>query len=143
MDAGFAALLKGSLWAWPALEFIHIVGIALLFGSLVLFELRMLGLGAALPVAALARLALRLTLSGFVCAAASGLVMFAADATTLISHPAFRVKMALLALAGVNAALFHARGGIDRQDAVARLQVSVSLGLWLGVIASGRAIAYI
>ncbi len=52
MDAGFAAMLKGSLWAWPALEFVHLVGIALLFGSLVLFELRALGLGATLPAAA-------------------------------------------------------------------------------------------
>lgn len=143
MDAGFAAMLKGSLWAWPALEFVHLVGIALLFGSLVLFELRVLGLGATLPAAAFARLALPVTLAGFACAAASGLAMFAADAASLLAHPAFRVKMALIALAGLNAALFHARRGVGRLDAAARLQVAVSLGLWLGVIASGRAIAYI
>jgi hypothetical protein len=49
-------------WRYPLLEALHIVGIALLLGSLALFELRVLGLGASLPVAALARPALPLTL---------------------------------------------------------------------------------
>ena len=53
------AALKTHAWAYPALEVVHIVGIALLLGNLVLFELRVWGFAAELPVQALARLALR------------------------------------------------------------------------------------
>lgn len=130
-------------WLYPALETAHVVGIALLLGSLVLFELRVWGLGAALPVQPLARLALPLTLAGFALAAASGLTMFASQPGELIANRAFVVKMALLMSAGLNAAAFHARGGVQRLDALARAQTLVSLGLWLGVIICGRWIAYV
>ena len=137
------ARLASSAWAYPALEMVHIVGIALLVGSLVLFELRVWGLGAALPVAALARLTLGVSWLGFALAAASGLTMFAAQANDLLVNPAFRLKLALLAAAGLNAALFHARAGTPRLDRVARWQGVLSIALWLGVIACGRSIAYV
>ena len=70
--------LKTHAWAYPALEVVHIVGIALLLGNLVLLELRVFGRGAALPVKDLARLSLTVALCGFGLAAASGLLMFAA-----------------------------------------------------------------
>jgi hypothetical protein len=128
--------------AYPALQVVHIAGIALLLGSLVLLELRVWGLGRELPVVALARLALPLSLLGFGLAAASGLAMFAAHPGELLANRAFAVKLGLLMLAGTNAALFHARGGLQRVDAVARAQTALSLGLWLGVIIAGRWIAY-
>jgi len=93
-------------------------------------------------VVALARLALPLSLLGFGLAAASGLAMFAAHPGELLANRAFAVKLGLLMLAGTNAALFHARGGLQRVDAVARAQTALSLGLWLGVIIAGRWIAY-
>lgn len=129
-------------YAFPALEVVHIVGIALLLGSLVLLELRVWGVGAALPLPALARLALPVTLGGFALIAASGLLMFAASAAELLASTTFLLKMALVALAGLNAAAFHLRGGLTRADAVARWQAAASLLLWLAVIAAGRWIAY-
>jgi len=129
-------------WAYPALEVVHIVGIALLLGNLVLLELRVWGVAPALPLRALARPALGLALAGFGLAAASGLTMFAANPAELLANRSFVVKMGLLMLAGVNAALFHARGGLVRPDAVARAQTVLSLGLWLAAIALGRWIAY-
>ena len=137
------ARLASSVWAYPALEMAHIVGIALLVGSLVLFELRVWGLGAALPVTTFARLTLGVSWLGFAFAAASGLTMFAAQANDLLVNPAFRLKMALLAAAGLNAALFHARAGTVRLDRVARWQGVLSIALWRGVIACGRSIAYV
>jgi hypothetical protein len=128
--------------AYPALQVVHIAGIALLLGSLVLLELRVWGLGRELPVVALARLALPLSLLGFGLAAASGLAMFAAHPGELLANRAFAVKLGLLMLAGTNAALFHARGGLQRGDAVARAQTALSLGLWLAAIICGRWIAY-
>jgi hypothetical protein len=128
--------------AYPALQVVHVVGIALLLGSLVLLELRVWGLGRELPVAALARLALPLSLLGFGLAAGSGLVMFAAHPGELLANRPFVIKLGLLMLAGTNAALFHARGGLQRGDAVARAQTALSLGLWLAAIICGRWIAY-
>jgi hypothetical protein len=134
--------LSAHPWAYPALEIVHIVGIALLMGNLVLVELRVWGLGANLPLPPLARLALRLSLLGFCIAAASGLMMFASQPADLLANRSFLVKMSLLALAGVNAAAFHIRGGLARLDRTARAQTALSLGLWLGVIICGRWIAY-
>jgi hypothetical protein len=129
-------------WAYPVLEVLHIVGIALLLGNLVLFELRVWGFGNELPVRALARLALRLSLAGFALIAASGLAMFAGQAQELLSGRVFVLKMGLVLLAGLNAAWFHARGSLQRLDRGARLQTVVSSGLWLAVIICGRWIAY-
>lgn len=130
-------------FAYPALEVVHIAGIALLVGSLVLLELRVWGAGPALPLSALARLALPVTLGGFTLAAGSGLLMFASQAEELLANRAFVVKMGLVLLAGSNAAIFHARGGVASAGLTARLQTVLSLGLWLGVMICGRWIAYL
>lgn len=137
------AWLTSHPWAYPALESVHIIAIALVVGSLVVFELRVWGLGTELPTPALARLALGTSLAGFGLAAATGLLMFASQPGELLANRAFVVKMGLLMLAGTNAALFHARGGVRRADAVARAQTVLSLGIWAAVIICGRWIAYI
>lgn len=144
--APLAALtaLAAHPWAYPALEVAHIVGIALLLGSLAVLELRVWGRGAAaLPARDVGRLALAVTLAGFALAAASGLAMFATQPGELLANPAFRAKLALLAFAGANAALFHARAGMARLDRAARWQGLLSIGLWIGVIICGRFIAYV
>ena len=127
---------------YPALEVLHVAGIAMLVGNLVLFESRVLGFGRELAVPALARLALRIALVGFGLAATTGVLMFSSQPGELIANRAFVLKMVLLVLAGSNAALFHARGGIERLDRLARAQTVLSLGLWLGVMICGRWIAY-
>jgi hypothetical protein len=127
---------------YPALEVLHIVGIALLVGSLALFELRVWGFGAVLPVPALARMALRLALTGFALIGGSGLLMFAGQPDELLANRAFVLKMGLILVAGLNAAAFHARAGLQRMDRTARMQTVASMGLWLAVIICGRWIAY-
>lgn len=139
---GFPAIAEHP-YAYPALEVMHIVGIALLLGSLVLLELRVWGLAPALPVQALARLALPLSLAGFALVVLSGLTMFAAHPGELLANRAFLLKLGLVATAGLNAAMFHARGGLVRLDRLARAQTVLSLGLWLAVIILGRWIAYL
>ena len=129
--------------AYPALEVLHIVGIALLLGNLALFELRVWGFGPELPVQPLARLALRLSMLGFALIGSSGLLMFAGQPAELLANRAFVIKMGLVLLAGLNAALFHARGSLHRLDRSARALTVVSLGLWLAVIICGRWIAYV
>jgi hypothetical protein len=143
MTANPLAALQTSPWAYPALEAAHIAGIAVLFGSLLLFELRVLGLGARIEAGALARLALPVTAAGFALAALTGMTMFATQPQELLPNPAFRLKMLLLMVAGANAGWFHARGSLARADAIARAQALVSAATWLAVIACGRAIAYV
>ncbi len=136
------AALKSHPWAYPALEVVHILGIALLLGNLFLLELRVFGKGAALPVKDLARLGLSIVVVGFCMAAASGLLMFATQAAELLTNRAFTLKMLLLCTAGCNAAWFHGRGSLDKLDGTAKLQMLVSSALWIGVVICGRWIAY-
>lgn len=130
-------------WAYPALEVVHIVGIALLFGGLLVFELRALGMGRELPAPLLARLTLRPALVGFGLCAATGLTMFLGQPDELLANNAFRIKMLLIALAGANAALFHFRSGVAAIDRFGKVQCLLSLGFWLAVIICGRWIAYL
>lgn len=134
--------LQSHPWAYPVLEIVHICGIALLLGNLVLVELRVFGLGAQLPVQPLARLALGTALAGFSLAAASGLLMFASQPGELLANRAFTLKMLLLFAAGCNAAWFHGRRSLARMDRAARVQMAVSTVLWVAVLSCGRWIAY-
>jgi hypothetical protein len=149
MNTGFLDGWVGLPWialhpiAYPALEVLHIAGIALLLGSLVLLELRVWGLGAELPVHPLASLALSVTVAGFGLVACSGLLMFAAHPAEMLSNRAFLLKLSLVLLAGLNAAWFHGRGSLARCDGMARAQTVLSTGLWLGAIICGRWIAYL
>ena len=134
--------IASNLIVYPALEVMHIAGIALLVGNLALLEMRVWGFGRELPMPALARLALTLSVSGFGLAVFSGALMFASQPAELIANRVFVIKMGLLTLAGANAGLFHARDGLAKLDALARVQTAVSLGLWLAVMICGRWIAY-
>ncbi|MDQ0590931.1 hypothetical protein QFZ47_005040 [Variovorax paradoxus] len=142
MTAMLAGLVSHP-WAYPALEVVHIVGIALLFGGLLVFELRVLGLGRELSAPRLARLTLLPALVGFGLCAATGLTMFSTQPGELLANSAFRIKLFLIGLAGANAIWFHVRGGPAATGAMAKAQCLMSLGFWLAVIICGRWIAYI
>ncbi len=130
-------------WAYPALEVLHLMGVALLVGNLVLLELRVFGRGAALPVAELARLSLTLVAVGFSLAAVSGSIMFATQPGDLLANRAFTLKMLLLFVAGSNAAMFHARQSLQKMDRTARVLMLLSSLIWIAMIALGRWIAYV
>lgn len=136
------AALKSHVWAYPALEVVHIAAIGLLLGNLVLLELRVFGMGAAIPVKPLARLSLGLAAAGFGMAATSGLLMFASQPEELLANRIFILKMLLLVAAGCNAGLFHARDSLTKMDILARVYIVISTVLWLSVMACGRWIAY-
>ncbi len=102
-----------------------------------------------LPVAALLSALTPLAIAGFLLLAASGSVMFAADARSLVGNPMFERKLVLIALALANAALFAwrwrrpAAGWGERVPAGARLAGIASLLFWLLAAAAGRLIAYV
>ena len=137
----FAPLISHP-WAYPALEVVHILGIALLLGNLLVLEVRVFGVAKALPVQALARLSLGLASVGFALAVVSGLTMFASQPQELLASRVFTLKMLLIGLAGCNALWFHARGSLQRMDGMARALMLLSTLIWLAVLGCGRWIAY-
>jgi hypothetical protein len=146
---GFGRFMREALYAYPITETIHLWGLALLFGSIALVDLRLLGLGRRMPIALLAHYAVPWSLLGFLVAAASGLAMFTAHAAEFITQPVFMLKMGLILAAGVNAAILHmgplrdlASDDLDATRAM-KLAGGLSLACWLGVIACGRMLAYL
>jgi hypothetical protein len=129
-------------WAYPALEVVHLIGVALILGNLLALECRVFGLARTIPIQPLARLSSTLAVCGFSLAAASGLLMFATQPWELLANRLFTLKMLALMLAGGNAAWFHARGSLARLDAIARIQILLSTLIWVAVIALGRWLAY-
>lgn len=138
---GFA---RGSAWAYPAANLLHLMGLVLLLGSIGLLDLRIAGLFRSLPLAPLARILRPFGVAGLVALLVGGAVMFAADAGPLVGSSLFRWKMLLVAIALANALLFNF---LWRQEMEApaslRVMAIVSLSLWLLVAALGRLIAYL
>ena len=152
--SGLGQAMRQWLWLYPAVETVHIVGIGLLFGSIAMLDLRLLGLSRSIPVRRLARHVLPWSAASFLLIVPSGLLMFIAYATDLISSPVFVLKMCLIMAAGLNAALFQAIvfPSVDVWDSQemrklppppsARISAAVSLAIWISVIACGRLLAY-
>jgi hypothetical protein len=148
--SGLGRAMREWLWLYPGVEIVHIAGIALLFGSIAVLDLRLLGLSRQLSVKRLAGHVLPWTASAFVLIVPSGLMMFTAHAADFIASGVFAVKMGLILLAGVNAAVFHV--GVFRTagawdvdappPAAARAAAALSLAAWIAVIACGRLLAY-
>jgi len=141
--------MRQSLILYPAVETLHIVGFSILVGSIVAFDLRVLGFGRGIALEAAAKHLLRVAWIGFSLAVPMGLLLFATEATSIAENPSFRVKLALILLAGLNMLAFHLGpwrrvaswvGGIA--PSTARAGAAASIALWLGVVAGGRLIAY-
>ena len=152
--SGLGQAMRQWLWLYPAVEIVHIVGIGLLFGSIVVFDLRLLGFSRDISVKRLARHVLPWSAGSFLLIVPSGLLMFIAHASEFIASGVFAVKMLLILAAGVNAGLFHTITfrTADVWDSEemrklppppsARLAGGLSLLIWLSVIACGRLLAY-
>jgi hypothetical protein len=143
-----AAAMRESLWVFDFVETIHTLGIVLVAGTIMLVDLRLLGLGLRKePLREVVSRIVPWTLSGFCLMAFTGAWLFVGEASKLYHSPAFRIKLVLLALAGLNALIFHLT--VYRQavewDVIprrARLAGMFSLLLWISIIAAGRSIAY-
>lgn len=146
-----AAAMRHSLWLYPIVEIIHILGFVVLAGSVAMLDLRLLGLSKTIPVTALARHILPWTLGALLLVLPSGLLMFIAHASDFISNPAFITKLTLLSLAAGNALWFHlgpyqSVGTWQTKlspPIAAKASAALSLLLWLGVICCGRLLAYL
>ena len=146
IDTGLYDLMY-SAWGWPIAEIVHFIGICLLIGTVGMFDLRMMGLVKGISLTALHKL-VPFGVFGFLLSAGSGFLFVVTSPDQYLYNPAWQVKMALLALAGLNMALFYlttsrrlALLGPDEVPPVAaRMFAAISLLSWIGVISAGRVI---
>jgi hypothetical protein len=151
-DAPFSTAIRESEWTFPVIQTFHILGILLFYGAIVLVDLRIAGLLLRLrPAEQVANSLLPVAWIGFAVMAISGVLLFSAQAAKIYTNAFLLAKFALIALAGLNIALFHflpgrsiaawgAQGGAAL--AIARGSAIASLILWTGVVIAGRFIAY-
>jgi len=146
------AAVRQSLWLFPAIETAHLLGMTVLVGTVAAFDIRLLGWGLQrTPVSELARRLLPWTWVGFGVQVVTGALLFSSEAAKMYVNPAFRLKMLLICLAGVQALIFQLAA--DRRlaawDERATVPVAAQIGglvsmlLWIGVVAAGRWIGFI
>lgn len=156
----FLQRLEGSSWgmfihdkAWAAttVELVHAVAVSLLLGTIMIVDLRLVGVAAARrPFTDVARQVLPFTWAAFATAVAAGSLLFISRATAYAASPAFWTKMALIVLAGVNMAVFEfvTVRGADKWNLdplpppAARLAGAISIACWILVIFCGRLIGF-
>lgn len=140
--------MRGSAFAYPAANLLHLLGLVLLIGGIGVVDLRLMGLGQALPLAPLARFLTPFAVAGLALMLASGVLLFAADAGPLLRLPLFGWKMAVVGVAVLNAAGFQllwrgrANGWRGTPPVAARSMAALSVGLWLAAAVLGRLLAY-
>ena len=146
-----AAWLKGSLYAFPLIESFHVIGLAMVFGTIAVFDLRLLGLASVRrPFATVASEITKWTWAAFGLTAATGALMFITNPVAYYQNQQFRFKMSLLVLAGLNMLIFNMKTGRgvhrwNRDQAAplaGKLAGALSLLLWIGVIFLGRWVGF-
>lgn len=143
--------MRTSLLAMPWINALHVLCVTLVFGSIFVVDLRLMGLAdRGRAVTLVSREMLWLTWAAFVGAVVTGVLYFAANATTYWFNTAFRFKMLAIVLAGVNMAVFqlHTYKGVaawDRDAATpraARIAGALSILIWITVVVLGRVIGF-
>ena len=136
---------------FPYLSIAHVMGLTLAAGSIAYLDLRLLGFGLRRsPVSKIAASLLPCMWTGYVVLAISGSLIMISEAVMLYESWFFRAKLFMMMLAGLNALVFHYTvfRRVDQWDLAptaplqARLTGAISLMLWMGMIAAGRAIPY-
>ena len=142
-----AAFMR-SKWGWPFAESVHFLGLSMLVGCVGVFDLRLLGVGKRIPIAALHKL-IPWGLLGFAINVSTGSMFLLTEPDQYIYNPSFQFKVLFIAIAGLNALLFYvtswgrvnADGTISAPRA-ARTAAVISLSMWISVIVCGRLLTF-
>jgi hypothetical protein len=146
-----AVLVRESLWGFPILVAIHIIGLIFSAGIVVWFDLRLLGISMrGIPVSSVYRRLMPWAFGGFAVMFTSGGMLAAGFATSAYHNIYFLLKITALLGAGINALVYHAN--VERRIALwdrsaptplpARMAGLISIVLWATVIMAGRMISY-
>jgi hypothetical protein len=146
------AEIREGRWWFSLLNGVHLLGMAVAFGTVAVVDLRLLGKGIRRArVSEVAGSLLPWTWAGFAVMAATGVLILTSEAVKLYDNLFFRIKLALLVAAGLNVLIFHrtvyrrvAEWDLEPQTPrEARVAGMVSLVCWFGLLAAGRAIPYL
>ena len=145
-------LMRASgVWAYGVVNLIHILGVATLFGSVLAFDLRLIGLWRGVPLAALERPTLTLAACGFSVAVLSGVMLLSTNGSEYVGNPFLVLKLWAIGLGLANLVgaqllpAWQARAVEPhgpRQRLALRVVGATSLACWLGAVAAGRMIGY-
>ncbi|HEY0340976.1 MAG TPA: DUF6644 family protein, partial [Steroidobacteraceae bacterium] len=150
-DTGLASGIRDSLYFFPFIEAVHVMALSVVFGTIMIVDLRLLGVASThRPFARMSAELLRITWGAFTVAALTGALMFMTNARVYAANTSFRVKMVLLLLAGINMAFFHLTAGRsvalwDKERSaprIGRATAALSLSLWIAIIFAGRVIGF-
>jgi hypothetical protein len=141
--------LRASRYAYPVVNAMHFLGIGALFGSILALDLRLLGLGGAVPARPLAIVLPRVAGGGLALAVLTGLMLFSVQPFDYVDNRAFLLKITLVSAGAAHALYVHTTsdwrdlmrgsGDIDRRLKVA---ATISLAIWVAAILAGRFIAF-
>lgn len=149
--SGLATTIRDSIYWFPLIEATHVIALTLVFGTILIVDLRLLGVASReRSFRQLSSELLRWTWIAFALAVVTGGLMFITEAVVYAGNLAFQLKMLLLALAGANMAAFQilTLKTVDAWDASlatpgrARLAGALSILFWIGVVVAGRAIGF-
>jgi hypothetical protein len=143
-----AAFMR-TAWGWPMAESIHFLGLSMLIGCVGAFDLRLLGVGKRIPIAAMHKL-IPWGLLGFAINVSTGSLFLLTEPDQYIYNPSFQFKLLFIAIAGANALFFYATswGRATAANAspdaprLAKAVAVVSLSMWIGVIVCGRLLTF-
>ncbi len=150
-DSQVGTAIREGAWEYAVLNFVHLLGLTFAAGTILFFDLRLLGLGLRrVPVSAVARTLLPWTWAGFAVMFVSGALLIISEATRLYANVAFRTKLVLLVLAGLNVLVFHMTvfrrvSAWDTEigtPAQAKVAGAISITVWFGMMTAGRLIGY-
>jgi hypothetical protein len=149
--SGLATRIRDSLWLFPLIESTHVIAVTLVFGTIAILDLRLLGVAS--TERSFKRMAsdiLKWTWAAFALAVLTGSLMFITNARVYYHNFFFRTKMLLLVIAGINVLVFELTAGrtIHRWDSApaaprpGKVVAALSLALWISVIFMGRLIGF-
>lgn len=148
-DSQLAEWASISLEGYPIIITAHSIGLAVMVGTVMMLDLRLLGCFKGIPYASLSRI-LRVAWIGFVINFLSGVVLFSMQATSYVTNPVFLVKISFIALGVLFAAqqqfVISKQANAWSESGVpgaVRAVAVISLVVWTGAIISGRLIAYL
>ena len=150
-NSGFSVAIRNSLYIFPFMEAVHVIALTLVFGTIMVVDLRILGVASkGRPYTRVSEDMLRLTWAAFALAALTGSIMFVTNARVYFHNGFFRAKFALMALAGLNMLVFQLTEGrhpetwdtAPKAPTGARIAAAASLALWVLVIGMGRTVGF-
>jgi hypothetical protein len=143
--------MRGGVWTYGIVNLVHIAGVATLFGSVLMLDLRLVGLWRSIPLHSIKVPTILMAKAGFVVAAISGSGLLAANATEYAGNPFILIKFPAIGLALLNIAVVHRHGGWTAPEnhlpgihapRALRIAGVLSLACWGTALAAGRMIGY-